>query len=86
VPLDRLQAILRRKGAYRDLFKGPVSNIVLADLAHFCRAYKTTHAIGDPTGSAQLEGRRQVWLRIQEHIHASDAHIRRLIEQEQGLE
>jgi hypothetical protein len=63
-----------------------MARVVLADLATICRAFKTTHVIGDATGSAQLEGRRQVWLRIQEHIHADDTHIRKLIEQEQESE
>ena len=38
---------------------------VLADLERFCHANSTTHVEGDSHGTAQLEGRRQVWLRIQ---------------------
>jgi hypothetical protein len=84
VPRSQLNKVLQRKDAYRGVFAdNPASERVLADLATFCRAFKTTHVIADPTGSAQLEGRRQVWLRIQEHIHADDLYIRKLIEKQQ---
>jgi len=45
---------------------------VLADLAKFCHAHTTTHCVGDPTGSAQLEGRRQVWLRLRAQLDLTD--------------
>lgn len=40
---------------------------VLKDLALFCRAHKSTFH-PDPRLHAALEGRREVWLRIQEYL------------------
>lgn len=40
---------------------------VLEDLAKFCRAHTSTfHA--DPRKAANLDGRREVWLRIQQYL------------------
>jgi hypothetical protein len=63
--------LAQRQQAYRAVFDGPVGRLVLADLALFCRATASTfHA--DPRAAAQLDGRREVFLRIQEHIQISD--------------
>lgn len=78
--IDRLrQLIFRRRMAYRHLFQsGPAADIVLSDLAKFCRAYKPTTVVSpvsrqvDPIATAIAEGRREVWLRIQGHLHLSD--------------
>ncbi len=43
---------------------------VLKDLAKFCRANQTTF-LPDPRAHAMLEGRREVWLRIQQHLNLS---------------
>ena len=43
--------------------------MVLVDLARFCRAYHTIHVENDTHGSALLEGRRQVYLRIAEYMN-----------------
>jgi hypothetical protein len=62
------EALIGRQDAYKRLFKGPIAAKVLADLAWFCRAEQSTfHA--DPRAHALLEGRREVWLRIQEHLN-----------------
>jgi hypothetical protein len=58
-----------RKAAYQRVFddKDQMSKAVLEDLAKFCRADETTfHA--DPRIHAALEGRREVYLRIQSHL------------------
>lgn len=47
---------------------------VLADLAKFCRADESTFH-RDPRMHAVLEGRREVWLRIQEYIGFSAEEI-----------
>lgn len=44
--------------------------IVLKDLAKFCRAHESTYH-KDPRIHAMLEGRKEVWLRIQEHLNLS---------------
>ena len=58
-------ALLARAQAYRETVSGERASEVLADLERFCHANSTTHVEGDSHGTAQLEGRRQVWLRIQ---------------------
>lgn len=55
--------------AYSHVFhpSNQYADIVLRDLAKFCRANESTFA-PDPRAHAVLEGRREVWLRIQEHL------------------
>lgn len=69
-----------RRRAYRRAFwsTGRDGEVVLADLARFCHATATTHVPGDPCGTAQLEGRRQVWLRIQEYLRLQDGELEEL--------
>lgn len=67
---DRILSYVRgRQRAYRLTFPlNPAQIMVLADLAKFCRAFETTfHA--DPRVHAALEGRREVWLRVTNHLH-----------------
>ncbi len=63
-----LEALGLRSRAYFNIFRSPDGQIVLQDLAKFCRANETT-SHETPTGMATLEGRRQVFLRIIEHLH-----------------
>lgn len=51
----------------------------MADLQGFCHARSTTHVEGDPCGTAQLEGRRQVWLRIQEALRLTEEDIEAVV-------
>lgn len=64
--------IFRRQFAYQSTFqKGNVlAEEVLKDLASFCRAEETTFNL-DPRVHAVLEGRREVFLRIQSHLNLS---------------
>lgn len=68
-----------RKGAYcRALAPENVdARTVLADLADFCRAHAST-AHTDPHVSARLDGRREVWLRIQQHLNLDSEQLWRL--------
>lgn len=63
-----LDFLRRRKQGYQLAFSSPVGQEVLADLAKFCRA-NTTCFDPDPRIHAALEGRREVWLRIQQHLN-----------------
>jgi hypothetical protein len=63
--------VQRRQQAYRSVFAGPEGKIVLADLVRFCRAQASTFH-PDPRASAQLDGRREVFLRIQEHTQLTE--------------
>jgi hypothetical protein len=56
-----------RKRSYQLTFGAPVAQPVLRDLAKFCRANETCFD-PDPRIHAALEGRREVWNRIQYHI------------------
>lgn len=58
-----------RKRSYQLTFQlnQPANVAVLEDLAKFCRANESTfHA--DPRIAANLDGRREVFLRIQNHL------------------
>ena len=69
--IDRLRAALReRRYAYRQTFAGPLAETVLKDLARFCRAHESTFHV-DQRAHAVAEGRREVWLRIENHLRLS---------------
>lgn len=58
----------RRKINYQLALTSPAGQAVLQDLAKFCRADASTfHA--NARSHALLEGRREVWLRIQQHLN-----------------
>jgi predicted alpha/beta hydrolase len=60
--------LMMRRHNYRLAFLSPPGQVVLRDLARFCRAHKSTFH-EDPRVHAMAEGRREVWLRIQQHLH-----------------
>lgn len=60
----------RRKRDYQLAFKSPAGQQVLIDLAKFCRANAPAWH-NDPRAHALLEGRREVFLRIQNHLNLS---------------
>jgi len=65
--------LLRRKRAYRRVFGAGDSDtdMVLRDLAKFCRAHEIP-ATKDPVVLAMFNGRREVWLRVQQHLQLTD--------------
>ncbi|MDP3939771.1 MAG: hypothetical protein Q8R92_16765 [Deltaproteobacteria bacterium] len=74
-----LQFLTSRALAYRRAFN-PANRdvrVVLADLARFCRANRST-AHADPYVAARLDGRRETWLRIQQHLNLTTAELYRL--------
>ena len=62
-----------RKRSYQMTFQlnQPANIAVLEDLVKFCRAEETCVVPGDHDKSLVLEGRREVWLRIQQHLQLS---------------
>lgn len=62
---------------YRLTFNSDSGTRVLEDLAKFCRAHDTAFET-DPRAHAVLEGRREVWLRIQRHLRLTDEQLWRL--------
>lgn len=65
--------------AYRRTFTRPNKDVeaVLADLAKFCRAAEST-GHPDPHVAARLDGRREVWLRIAQHLNLTTEELFRL--------
>jgi hypothetical protein len=77
--VDQIRNLLRiRKSSYVQTFGGHgAANLVLKDLARFCRANQSTfHA--DPRVHAVLEGRREVFLRIVQHLNLSAEELMQL--------
>jgi len=72
-----LDFLTSRKQAYQHTFKGIHGERVLEDLARFCRANDTTF-LPDARASALLEGRREVWLRVQQHLNLSPDQLEKL--------
>jgi hypothetical protein len=90
-----LAKLLKRRYAYRRLFLGEDGlsadgQIVLSDLAKFCRATQSTAVVSpvsrsvDPIATALAEGRREVWLRIMAHLHVDERVIFNLNEEEKN--
>ena len=63
-----------RGQAYRATFSGPEGEKVLADLARFCRAHESTFN-ENPDVARQLDGRREVFLRIQHQLQLTDGQL-----------
>ena len=61
-------ALGERRYAYQKTFQGPLAETVLRDLARFCRAHESTFH-EDARAHAVAEGRREVWLRIANHLN-----------------
>lgn len=75
--LSKLQYFIRgKKFDYCQVFnpKNMTSKRVLMDLAKFCRANKTTYN-PDARIHAVLEGRREVWLHIQNYLQLTNEEL-----------
>lgn len=69
-----------KKRDYLATFKTGPGQRVLIDLASYCRANVSCfHA--DPRIHARLEGRRDVWNKIQEHLHLTPEQMMQLYQQ-----
>ena len=70
------QLIVRRRTAYTSVFnvESQFTQLVLRDLAKFCRAHESTFH-KDPRIHASLEGRREVWLRIEQYLNLNSEEI-----------
>jgi hypothetical protein len=71
--IDKIKASFnRRKYAYQMVFdrNNKYLHVVLKDLAKFCRAHESTYH-SDARVHAVAEGRREVWLRISDHLNLS---------------
>lgn len=70
--------VAERRTDYVRTFDTPHGAKVLADLAKFCRASESTFH-PDARVHAVAEGRREVWLRIQQHLNLSDQDLWRAL-------
>lgn len=76
--LDEAKGVLaRRRTAYVKTFDSNFGDEVIRDLAKFCRANESTFN-PDARAHAVLEGRREVWLRIQHHLRLTDEELWRI--------
>jgi hypothetical protein len=64
------QELKDRQTAYKLFWGSPAGRIILDDLRDFCRAKRTSFH-PDARVHAALEGRREVWLRIEQHVELS---------------
>lgn len=88
-----LDFILRRRSSYRAIFLAggqltvPAEE-VLADLRQFCRATRTPAVVSpvtqtiDPVATGIAIGRLEVWHRIAQNLHLSDADLYRMVEKQ----
>lgn len=80
--ISKISTLLRpRAKAYRNTFNNPEGRKVLADLRRFCRATTPTADVNNVQTTYLLEGRREVWLRIQAHLNMTDEQVLNLIEE-----
>lgn len=63
-----------RKRAYQLTFNTIAGQTVLADLSKFCRADRSCFD-DDARRHAVAEGRREVWLRIQQHMNLTSEEL-----------
>lgn len=83
--LNPFQFLQRRRTAYVKTFlHNAFGQEVLADLARFCRAKESTFH-PDPRVHAVLEGRREVYLRIAQHLNMTDDELWALYGQPQKV-
>jgi hypothetical protein len=71
-----MDIIRHRRQGYLNTFKKDdrFANIVLADLARFCRAGETPYHT-DQRMTDILIGRREVWLRIAQHLNMDESEL-----------
>lgn len=75
-PDEALQIFTDCKRAYQFAFGAVGGEVVLADLAVFCRAKETCVVPGDRDRTYVLEGRREVFLRIRDYLELSPEELR----------
>ncbi len=83
--LRKVTAMGARKRVYQLVFAAPAVHDVMIDLARFCRANETCFH-EDPRKHAVLEGRREVWLRIQNHLGLSPEQLMALYDSRASYE
>lgn len=67
--MDAFGFLKNRSRAYQLAFGSPAGQEVLRDLVRFCRGVETCVVPGDRDKTFVLEGRREVLLRIAQHVN-----------------
>jgi len=67
-PAEALAYFSELQTGYRLTFNAATAHAVVADLTRFCRARETCVVPGDRDKTFVLEGRREVFLRIQDFL------------------
>lgn len=92
-----INIIRTRRAAYRALFcpgdktLSPMAEAVLSDLRSFCRATTTPAVVSqtsgtiDPIATGIAIGRLEVWHRITQNIHLSDADLYKMVENDRSV-
>jgi hypothetical protein len=75
--VETIDLITDLKRAFQLAFKSPAGETVLKELAGYCRAFTTT-AHENQHLSFVLEGRRQVYLRIQHYLNLNPEELNEL--------
>lgn len=70
-PEQALQVFTDIKRAYVLAFAPPAGPAIMLDLGFFCRSRETCAVPGDRDRTYLLEGRREVWLRIEDFLTLS---------------
>lgn len=83
-PKEALAFFDIKKAAYLAIFNTPHGKIVLDDLMPFCRARETCVIPGNRDKTFVLEGRREVYLRIQDFRERTPEELVALYTQPQG--
>lgn len=74
-------AVIERMQAYKRVFKGEKGKVVMADLEAFCFGNRPTADINNVYATYVAEGRREVLLRIQDHLNRKESDIQKLSEE-----
>ena len=62
--------------AYQIVFRNAAAErLVLPDLAEFCHANEPAPRMNDMFAQGRAAGRRDVWLRVQEHLQLNEADL-----------
>jgi hypothetical protein len=70
-----LSTFRQRKQEFEVTFGSSAGQQVLADLARFCRAHETCAVPGDRDRTMLLEGRREVFLYIQQNCKLTEQQL-----------
>jgi hypothetical protein len=80
---DVIEQLRQLKAAYQVALSAASGELVLRDMAKFCRANASCFD-DDPRVHAALEGRREVWLRINDFLTLSPEELANFVPSRQG--